>query len=98
MFSYITNSYQLKVIVTMIVFIIVTITFSSLKGMTDGLDRLGFPLVFFQHNGGKCQNCSHLNWFEFSYLIFDLFCCFVMSSFIVEIYKVFVNRTDISTE
>lgn len=89
---YITDNNKIKIILTIIVFIVVTILFSSLKGMTDGLDRLGFPLVFFQHNGGKCQNCSHLNWFKFSYLIFDLFCCFVLSSFMVEIYKIIYKR------
>ncbi len=60
--------------------------------MTDGLDRLGFPLVFLQHNGGKCQDCAHLNWFKFSYLLFDLLCCLILSYFLVEVYKRIFNR------
>lgn len=91
-FLYIADSYKIKIILTIIVFIVVIIFLSSLKGMTDGLDRLGFPLVFFQHNGGKCQTCSDLNWFRFSYLVFDLVCCFVLSSFIVEIYKIIYKK------
>lgn len=65
---------------------------SSFKGMSDGLDQIGFPLVFLQHNEGKCEDCAHLNWFKFSYLFFDLVCCYVLSLLIVEMSKVIFNK------
>lgn len=49
-----------------------TILSSSFSGMSDGLTRIGFPLVFMQDTGGKCIDCSTIKWFKWGYLIVDI--------------------------
>lgn len=65
------------------IFAILTVFFSEFNGMTDGLDRVGFPIVFLQDTGGKCIDCEKLKWFNLLYLLGDLAFSFLISLFIV---------------
>ena len=89
---YLTGSCRAKLIVTAVIFVILVILLSSFHAASDGFDRVGFPFIFYQHNGGKCDNCAYLNWFKVPYLLLDLISCFVLSSFIIEIYKMLFRK------
>lgn len=64
-------------------FAILTIFLSDFSGMSDGLTRVGFPVVFMQDTGGKCIDCQEVKWFNLFYLVVDLVFSFLMSLFIV---------------
>ncbi len=65
------------------IFAILTIFLSDFSGMSDGLTRVGFPIVFMQDTGGKCIDCQNVKWFNFFYLGVNLVFSFLMSLFIV---------------
>lgn len=49
-----------------------TIIFGDFSGMSDGLTKLGFPLVFLQDTGGKCHDCDAVKWFKLSHMLIDM--------------------------
>lgn len=65
------------------IFAVLTIFLSDFSGMSDGLTRVGFPIVFMQDTGGKCVDCQDVKWFNLFYLVVDLVFSFLMSLFIV---------------
>jgi len=89
---YITDYYKLKVGFAILIFIVTTALLSSFESASDGLDRVGFPLVFFQRNTGRCRECGNFTWFNFYYLLLDLLCCYLMSVLLVEGYKWLYNK------
>lgn len=64
------------------IFVILTIFLSDFSGMSDGLTRVGFPVVFMQDTGGKCIDCQDVKWFNLCYFVVDLVFSFLMSLFI----------------
>lgn len=69
-------------LVSVLLFILSALISGKYDGMNDGLNRFGFPFVFFQNTFGKCYECAKLNWFNLYYLIID-FVCWVIFSFII---------------
>jgi|GEM_PF-7060403 len=51
------------VIVFCVQFFCLNILLGDFSGINDGITRIGFPFVFFQDTGGKCENCENLKWF-----------------------------------
>lgn len=56
---------------------------SDYSGISDGLTRIGFPIVFMQDTGGKCIDCQNLKWFNLFYLLTDVVFSFLMSLLVV---------------
>jgi len=83
MISFIKINIKWIVILFMGIFAILTIFLSDYSGMSDGFTRIGFPIVFMQDTGGKCDNCDEIKWFNFVYLSLDLLFSFLMSLLIV---------------
>lgn len=73
------------IILFLCIFSILTIFLSDFSGISDGLTRVGFPIVFMQDTGGKCINCQDVKWFNLVYLVVDLIFSFLMSLLIVSL-------------
>lgn len=83
MISFIKINIKWIIILFLGIFAILTIFLSDFSGMSDGLTRVGFPVVFMQDTGGKCIDCQEVKWFNLFYLVVDLVFSFLMSLFIV---------------
>lgn len=83
MISFIKINIKWVIILFLGIFAILTIFLSDFSGMSDGLTRVGFPVVFMQDTGGKCIDCQQVKWFNLFYLVVDLVFSFLMSLFIV---------------
>ncbi|MNJ98955.1 hypothetical protein D3C87_167260 [compost metagenome] len=68
-----------------IVFTVLTLLFSDYGGISDGLTRIGFPLVFMQETGGKCIDCRSIKWFNTFYLFVDLLLSLIIAFFLVKV-------------
>ena len=66
-------------LLSVLLFVVISIATIDLSGMSDGFTQVGFPLVFMQDTGGKCTDCSTLKWFKWRYLLIDLvFACILL--------------------
>lgn len=83
MISFVKINIKWIIILFLGIFAILTIFLSDFSGMSDGLTRVGFPVVFMQDTGGKCIDCQEVKWFNLFYLVVDLVFSFLMSLFIV---------------
>ncbi|MCS3556892.1 MULTISPECIES: hypothetical protein [unclassified Sphingobacterium] len=71
------------VIVFCVQFFCLNILLGDFSGINDGITRIGFPFVFFQDTGGKCENCENLKWFNIIYLLIDVILCLILAIFMV---------------
>lgn len=89
---FLVNKLNVTIVLTNVLFVLSLYFGSSWEAESDGLDRVGFPFTFYQHNGGKCDNCAGLDWFKLHYLIVDLVCLYVFSILLTELYFRFRGR------
>ncbi|WP_437922100.1 hypothetical protein [Sphingobacterium sp. LRF_L2] len=73
-------------------FLWLNIFLGEFNGVSDGLTRIGFPLVFLQDTGGKCEDCESLKWFNLLYLIVDIVICLLLSAIILTGVKRIIKR------
>jgi hypothetical protein len=72
---------------TLCIFIILTVLLSDYSGVSDGLTKIGFPFVFMQDTGGKCNDCSALKLFNWWYLVTDMLFSFGLYLVLVTIHR-----------
>lgn len=68
-------------------FLCLNVFLGDFESMSDGFTRLGFPFVFLQSTGGKCEDCGSLNWFSWFHLIADVVICLALAIAIVAAVK-----------
>jgi hypothetical protein len=78
---------NILIILAVACFVIVTIVSGNLGGMSDGVSRFGFPFVFYQETGGKCADCSTLNWFRWPMLFMDIAIAVTVSFVLTTVYR-----------
>lgn len=72
MISFTKSDLKWTSVLSVIIFSALTLFFSDFSGISDGITRIGFPLVFMQDTGGKCIDCQNIKWFKIFYLFADL--------------------------
>lgn len=83
--SFIKPNIKSILVVAVVLFVVLTMFFSEFNGATDGLDRIGFPLVFMQDTGGKCVDCQSVKWFNVFCLIADLLISLLLGLLLVKV-------------
>lgn len=73
-----------------ILFFIISLFFSKCNSSHDGLDKIGFPLTFYQHSGGKCYHCEDVNFLKADYLLFNII-GYILFAYIISVVTCFIK-------
>lgn len=64
---------------SLLVFIVVTLLTMKLESHHDGIDKVGFPLTFYDNFSGKCEECYKDFGFHIWNLLFDVIVLFAIT-------------------
>lgn len=83
---------QSIIIWTILVFVTLTLLTMKNEAASDGIDTYGFPFTFFDHFGGKCDDCYHKFGFKITHLFIDILFALTSSFFITILKRKLTNK------
>lgn len=87
------KSVQSIIIWTILFFVTLTLLTMKNEAASDGIDTYGFPFTFFDHFGGKCDDCYHKFGFKITHLFIDILFALTSVFFITILKRKLTNKT-----
>lgn len=80
-----------SLVLSALLFLLITFITGTFEGAHDGLTRLGFPIVFLQDTNGKCFDCDSIKWLKWTYLILDLLFSYLLAILLIKLYQLWLD-------
>ncbi|WP_238379273.1 DUF4265 domain-containing protein [Cytophaga hutchinsonii] len=85
------------IILTLIIFIVMTLLTMKHEAISDGIDTYGFPYIFYEHFEGKCDNCYDDFGFKPRFLFTDFSLALLLSYCVIWIKNKF-SKSEMLTQ